>query len=102
MTTFILRRLIIAVATLVLISLAVFTMLRVMPGNPACSDRFISKEQCAARKDELGLDAPYYPISMDTSDSGDWWAYVIPLLGVGGLLYVRRRARVAQPPTPNL
>ena len=66
MTNFIIRRLIISVFILFFLSVAVFALLRVAPGNAELlsgGGGFIDKEKLAALKAERGLDRPYFPIS---------------------------------------
>ncbi len=86
MTNFIIRRLIVAVFIVFFLSIAVFALLRITPGNDALLQTgggFIDKDQVAAIKKEKGLDKPYFPISgkldppfvMFNSDSQYWiWA----------------------------
>lgn len=67
MTNFIIRRLIISVFILVFLSIAVFALLRIAPGNAEllqAGGGFIEKERLAALKAEKGLDRPYFPISI--------------------------------------
>jgi len=64
MQTFIVRRLLIGVVILFILSVAVFTLLSVVPGDPAkqrcglgCKD-----EQIKAIRQEMGLDKPRFPV----------------------------------------
>jgi peptide/nickel transport system permease protein len=70
MTNFIIRRLIISVFILFFLSIAVFGLLRIAPGNATllqAGGGFIEKERLEALEKEKGLDRPYFPISF-TSD----------------------------------
>jgi len=85
-TNFIIRRLLIAVLILVLLSIATFAMLRITPGDAALINSgggFIPASQVEAKREELGLNKPYFPISVDldtpfvhwNSDNQYWdWA----------------------------
>ena len=81
MTAFIIRRLIATSFILVFLSIAVFTMLRVMPGDDVVCPGFCSPEQIAAAREAQGLDKPYFPVSADTSRDQDWWLLVLPAAG---------------------
>ncbi|MDE3095190.1 MAG: ABC transporter permease [Chloroflexota bacterium] len=83
MQTFILRRLLIGVVILVFLSLIVFVLLHVVPGNPAQLRCGLScrPEQLKAIEHELGLDQPLFPIAFKGSapfvqfggsQYGDW------------------------------
>jgi hypothetical protein len=98
MTRFIIRRLIATAFILVFLSIAVFTLIRVMPGNAAC-EGFISKEQCEARKAELNLDEPYFPLSLDFSHGQDWWLLAVPAAALAAYAAMRAR-RGRSPVTP--
>jgi hypothetical protein len=39
----------------------------------------------------LGLDRPYFPISVDTSSGQDWWVLAVPVAGIAGFVLLRRR-----------
>ena len=95
MLQFIVRRLIIGAVTVVLLSLVVFTVLRVAPGDGVgCAD-FCSPAQIAALRHERGLDKPLFPVSWDFSADQDWWMLVLPAVGGAfalGALYGRRSA----------
>lgn len=70
MTNFIIRRLLIAAFILFLLSIATFALLRITPGDAALISSgggFISKEEVAARREALGLNDPYFPISLKLS-----------------------------------
>ncbi len=95
-----------AVFILVLLSIATFALLRLAPGDAALISSgggFVSREDVAARREELGLNKPYFPISVDTdlpiihwnSDSqyGDW--------AVGVLTGDLGRANLTQEPVSN-
>ena len=66
MTTYIIRRLMHAVLVILLVSLMVFLLMRLLPGDPilmyvASGDlQSISKEQIAHLKHELGMDRPLF------------------------------------------
>jgi peptide/nickel transport system permease protein len=67
LTNFIIRRLLISVVILWLLSLATFTLLRVAPGDAALLQMgggFVPAEQVEAKREELGLNKPYFPISI--------------------------------------
>ena len=70
MQAYILRRLMSGVLILFILSLVVFLLLRVAPGDPVrlrcglgCND-----ERYNAIEIELGLDKPYFPVSVDLTD----------------------------------
>ena len=66
MTNFIIRRLITSVFILFFLSIAVFALLRITPGNATllqAGGGFIEKERLEALEKEKGLDRPYFPIS---------------------------------------
>jgi peptide/nickel transport system permease protein len=66
LTNFIIRRLIISVFIIILLSIATFALLRVAPGDAAllsAGGGFIPREQVEAAREELGLNKPYFPIS---------------------------------------
>jgi peptide/nickel transport system permease protein len=68
-TNFIIRRLIISVFIIFLLSIATFTLLRVAPGDAALLAQgggFVPEEQVEAKREELGLNKPYFPISINT------------------------------------
>lgn len=69
MTNYIVRRLFISVVIVFVLSIAVFALLRIAPGNAEllqAGGGFIPKEQLDALKKEKGLDKPYFPISVDS------------------------------------
>lgn len=87
MTNYICRRILIAFVILFVLSIAVFALLRIAPGNAEllqAGGGFIAQEQLDALKKEKGLDKPYFPISVEPlsppfvsyhSDSQYWkWA----------------------------
>ena len=57
MTKYILKRLGMALLTLLIIIFVLFVLVRIMPGNPFPSER-MSAEQIAAKRAEMGLDDP--------------------------------------------
>ena len=57
MTKYILKRIGMALATLLLIIFVLFVLVRIMPGNPFPSER-MSAEQIANKRAEMGLDDP--------------------------------------------
>ncbi len=67
MQTFILRRLLSGFAILVVLSVAVFALLRIVPGDPAIRICQLNcrAEQLDAIHEQLGLNKPYFPISVD-------------------------------------
>jgi peptide/nickel transport system permease protein len=88
LTNFIIRRLIISMFIIVILSIVTFSLLRVAPGDAALLNAggggFPTQEQIDAKREELGLNKPYFPISVDileppfiswNSDSQYWdWA----------------------------
>ncbi len=84
MQAFILRRLLIGVVILFILSVTVFILLRVVPGDPAAQRCGLGckAEQIKAIHHQLGLDKPYFPISFTSgppfvevgghSQYGDW------------------------------
>ena len=95
MGRFIVRRIIIAAATIIVLSVIVFGVLRVVPGSPCADAEFINVDRCRALESEQGLDKPYFPLSVDVSRDQDWWLLVIaavPLAFAAGAAYGRRRA----------
>jgi hypothetical protein len=95
MAHFIVRRLMVMVFIVFLLSLTVFYLLRVMPGDPTGCPPFSPPECREAREAELGLNRPYFPVSVDTSSDQDWWILAVPVAGVAGILLLRRRLRAA-------
>ncbi|MBQ9306615.1 MAG: ABC transporter permease [Clostridia bacterium] len=57
MTKYVLKRIGLAVLTLFIITLVLFLLVRIMPGNPFPSER-MSAEQIALKRQEMGLDDP--------------------------------------------
>ncbi len=57
MAKYILKRLGLAILTIFIITLVLFILVRIMPGNPFPSER-MSAEQIAAKRMEMGLDDP--------------------------------------------
>jgi peptide/nickel transport system permease protein len=65
-TNYIIRRLVTSVFILFFLSIAVFALLRIAPGNATllqAGGGFIEKERLEALEKEKGLDRPYFPIS---------------------------------------
>jgi hypothetical protein len=95
MLQFIVRRLIIGAVTVVLLSLVVFAVLRIAPGDDVVCPGFCSPEQIAALRQERGLDKPLFPVSANVSADQDWWMLAVPAVGGAfalGALYGRRSA----------
>ena len=90
MQAFITRRLLSGIVILFILSVGVFYLLRVVPGDPAirrCGLNCTS-EQIKAINEELGLNKPKFPISIDVTDPpfvglhsdsqyGDWMGGVL-------------------------
>ena len=57
MKKYILKRVAMSLATLLLITFVLFVLVRIMPGNPFPSER-MSAEQIANKRAEMGLDDP--------------------------------------------
>ena len=57
MTKYVLKRIAMALGTLLLITFLLFVLVRIMPGNPFPSER-MSAEQIANKRAEMGLDDP--------------------------------------------
>lgn len=71
MTNYIIRRVLISFVILFVLSIAVFALLRIAPGNAAllrAGGGFVTQEQLAALKKESGLDKPYFPVSVTPKD----------------------------------
>ena len=98
MTRFIIRRLMATAFILVLLSIAVFVLIRVMPGDASCPG-LIPKDSCDARRAELNLDQPYFPLSLDFSRGLDWWLLAAPVaaLAAYAALLARRRQSPVTP-----
>ncbi len=69
MQTFIMRRLLIGVLILFVLSVTVFLLLSIVPGDPAIRKCGLNckTEQIEAIREELGLNNPYFPIGLTTS-----------------------------------
>lgn len=69
MQTFIIRRLLSGVIILFVLSVTVFLLLRIVPGDPAIRRCGLNctKASIAATHKELGLDKPYFPVEITTS-----------------------------------
>lgn len=70
MRAYILRRLIIGVFILFILSFAVFIMLRIAPGDPAIQACGLqcTPARIEAFREKLGLDKPYFPVSVDFTE----------------------------------
>jgi peptide/nickel transport system permease protein len=89
MQTFIIRRLIVGVVILFFLSLIVFTLLSIVPGDPAKQRCGLGckEEQIKAIQHELGLDKPRFPVNVakappfvefnEHSQYGDWLKNVL-------------------------
>ena len=69
MRAYIIRRLLSGVLILFILSVVVFLLLRIAPGDPAalrCA--FCPEDQLAGIREELGLNEPYFPVAVDLSD----------------------------------
>lgn len=83
MLSFIVRRMMVAAVVLFLLSIATFTLLRIMPGDDVICPGFCSHAEREDRRVEYGLDKPWFPVSV-TADSGAWWLIVLPVAAFGG------------------
>ena len=97
MTRFIIRRLIATAFILVFLSIAVFTLIRVMPGQTLICEGFCPPGRIEADRIERGLDKPYFPVSLDLSRGQDWWLLAVPAAGAA-IAYAALRRR--SPDTP--
>ena len=89
MQTFIVRRLLIGVLILFVLSVTVFLLLRIVPGDPAIQKCGLNckEDQIKAIRHELGLDKPYFPVAFEggapfltfntASQYGDWLKGVV-------------------------
>ncbi len=70
MINFIIRRLIISVFIIILLSIATFSLLRVAPGDAAllAIGGMVPADQVEDKREELGLNKPYFPISIHPLD----------------------------------
>lgn len=72
MSNFIIRRLIISLFIIVILSIITFSLLRVAPGDAALLNAggggFPTQGQIDAKREELGLNKPYFPITIDVLD----------------------------------
>ena len=59
MGKYILKRVVLAVVTIFIITLLLFIFVRIMPGNPFPSER-MNAAQIAAKRAEMGLDDPMF------------------------------------------
>lgn len=98
MLRFIVRRMMVCVVVLFLLSIATFTLLRIMPGDDVVCPSFCSKEEREARRHEYGLDKPWFPVSPSEGTSA-WWMLVLPAAAAGGYVAFRasRRPRLTIP-----
>ncbi|MDA8250658.1 MAG: ABC transporter permease [Rhodospirillales bacterium] len=87
MTSFLLRRLLILLATLLAASLVVFAVLQILPGDPAAImlGTGARPDTLAALRHRLGLDAPlifrylHWIVGMLTGDFGVSYTYSVPV-----------------------
>ncbi|MCK4246139.1 ABC transporter permease, partial [Candidatus Bipolaricaulota bacterium] len=84
MSKFIVRRLLLMVLTMFLVSMIVFTVTEIAPGNVARKilGAFATPEQEESFKKQLGLDAPVYTRYSDWLIGSDWrakWLVGMPL-----------------------
>lgn len=86
MQTFILRRLLIGVVILFFLSVIVFTLMSVVPGNPAAQRCGLGCKapQIAAIEHELGIDKPLFPLEFTPlpefhghTQYGDWLGNIV-------------------------
>jgi ABC-type dipeptide/oligopeptide/nickel transport system permease component len=98
MAGFIVRRLMAALTALVLLSLATFVLLRVMPGDDVVCDGFCSIAHRNALRHEYGLDKPLFPVSVEM-ELGALWLLGIPAAGIGGYTVGRSRRDRARVPS---
>ena len=70
MQTFIIRRMLSGIVILFVLSVAVFLLLRIVPGDPAIRicQLNCTKAQIDQIHRDLGLDKPYFPVSLDFTD----------------------------------
>jgi hypothetical protein len=97
MVNFIIRRLIASAIVIVLLSVATFAVLRVLPGAQVTCEPGVlcNREYIEAKRKELGYDKPYFPVSFEGGASPqDAWLLVLPALGVAALAGVRWKQRV--------
>ncbi len=96
MATFIVRRLMATVTVLFLLSLAVFFLLRVMPGDDVFCPSFCSIEHREALRHEYELDKPLFPVSVE-ADASNLWLLVVPAAGLAGYASWRAARRRRDP-----
>jgi peptide/nickel transport system permease protein len=100
MTAYLLKRLAIAAATLILASMVVFAMLEVVPGDPArlMLGMNASPDQVELLRDQMGLNAPiivrylHWAGGLLTLDFGRSYTYSVPVIDL-----VRERVAVSLP-----
>jgi peptide/nickel transport system permease protein len=100
MTTYLLQRLAIAVATLILASMVVFAVLEIIPGDPArlMLGMNASADQVEMLRNQMGLNAPilvrylHWASGMLTLDFGRSYTYSVPVIDL-----VAERAVVSLP-----
>mgnify|MGYP001611027247 FL=1 len=70
MQTFIIRRMLSGIVILFVLSVAVFLLLRIVPGDPAIRicQLNCTKAQIEQIHKDLGLDKPYFPVSLNFTD----------------------------------
>ena len=59
MKTYVIKRILTAVLTLLVITFLLFVLVRIMPGNPFPSER-MTDEAIAAKREEMGLNDPFF------------------------------------------
>lgn len=94
MLSFIVRRTFVAVIVLFLLSLAMFTMLRIMPGDDVICPGFCSHAEREDRRIEYGLDKPWFPLSVNFDGTSVWWLLALPAAAAGGYAIVRNARRL--------
>jgi peptide/nickel transport system permease protein len=90
MQTFILRRLLSGIVILFILSVTVFLLMRIVPGDPAIRicQLNCTKAQIDQIHKDLGLDKPYFPIDVDTDNApyvtfekdSQYWSYISGVL----------------------
>ncbi|MEW6632389.1 MAG: ABC transporter permease, partial [Pseudomonadota bacterium] len=100
MTTYLLKRLIIAALTLVLASMVVFAVMEILPGDPArlMLGLNASADQIELLRDQMGLNAPlvwrylHWAGGLLSLDFGRSYTYSVPVIDL-----VRERVVVSLP-----
>jgi ABC-type dipeptide/oligopeptide/nickel transport system permease component len=91
MANFIVRRLMVGALTIFLLSIVTFLLIRVAPGSPCAQYGMITAEQCRAIEHDLGYDKPYFPISIDPSQTENWWLLLVPVGAIVAGVFLKRR-----------